>query len=487
MQFFQLNYDTIQDANLDTIDITYPAWRNKPGIFKYTAPIPPSESLSYWTGSRNSWRIKPPKSSMSFEKIKQLRLIKMTPLDVGETIHRNFEVRRKRFSFKPYREWTSTCGDPNYRPVSHAQPGFFPRSWSTHGLLKSSWTEVIDGDRLIRSNSEMGLPFYKLDDRPELIGDTLNDVKSSCISDAFSGFDLLTNLAEAPESLELIISALKLAVNPLRGIRELREKYAKARRRGKTHREAHDEISSQWMQYRYGIMPIILSIKDAMELYDQLADEFSTSRAYQKIPYVESSKPLITGVNYFHQESTGSIRVSAVGKSRYSDPNLRLSDLITFNPFLTAWELIPMSFVIDWFVNVGDVIFSHTSTLLDLAVQRKFCASVKKDFTINTLFTEEQLFLVKYHHDGWSNPSRLRCGGTNGALQHEIPSIDLEDEELVRHRSIITSDTVRSYDRSLFNPTDVEFKINPSMSWMRYIDAYVLSLKPILKALKSLK
>lgn len=27
---------------------------------------------------------------------------------------------------------------------------------------------------------------------------------------------------------------------------------------------------------------------------------------------------------------------------------------LSFNPFLTAWELVPLSFVIDWFVNIGD-------------------------------------------------------------------------------------------------------------------------------------
>lgn len=47
-----------------------------------------------------------------------------------------------------------------------------------------------------------------------------------------------------------------------------------------------------------------------------------------------------------------------------ADPNARLASQLGFvNPAVVAWELVPFSFVVDWFVNVGDVLSSYTDFL----------------------------------------------------------------------------------------------------------------------------
>jgi hypothetical protein len=44
-----------------------------------------------------------------------------------------------------------------------------------------------------------------------------------------------------------------------------------------------------------------------------------------------------------------------------TNPNMFLANQLGFlNPALVAWELVPFSFVVDWFVNVGAVISSMT-------------------------------------------------------------------------------------------------------------------------------
>jgi len=48
----------------------------------------------------------------------------------------------------------------------------------------------------------------------------------------------------------------------------------------------------------------------------------------------------------------------------FDSPNaLLLSQLGLVNPASLAWELVPFSFVVDWFANVGDFLASFTDTV----------------------------------------------------------------------------------------------------------------------------
>lgn len=434
----------------------------------YSADVPdPGPDIHYTDVVENTWKVKP-KSEMSFNKVKQDRLIKMTDYSVGRHRVYNHLVKIPHKSWALARNGIVSCPDKWVKgPI----------------LLESSWDSCWDGVSFYEEFSN-NYPVYDLkNDLEELIFKEKNSKLSDAVSDSFSGFDLLTNLAEAPESLELIIAALKLALRPIQGIKSLVEKHKKARARGKSAKEANAEISSQWMQYRYGIMPIVLSIMDAIELLDKAFDEFHTSRAFSVQSVNLDSRPFIhTSESYFYKRMQGTFRISAVGKARYNDFRTRLSDLITSNLFLTAWELIPMSFVIDWFVNVGDVIFSHTSTMVDFAIERKFCTSEKRVYTTDSYF---HYYLNEHFiHDYPGFPAAgYECAPENSLIAphvyegSNIKSLDLK----------LFTNEYETYDRNRASPTDVEFSFNPSLSWMRYLDAYVLSLKPILKALKSFK
>lgn len=56
---------------------------------------------------------------------------------------------------------------------------------------------------------------------------------------------------------------------------------------------------------------------------------------------------------------TQQVRIRA--QVRVDNPNLWLANQMGFvNPASVAWELVPFSFVVDWFVNVGDILASYT-------------------------------------------------------------------------------------------------------------------------------
>lgn len=124
-------------------------------------------------------------------------------------------------------------------------------------------------------------------------------------------------------------------------------------------------------------MPMVYTIEDLQSLIDSYTAMFKTSRDY------------LPGSFQFDLESwTGSydvaIRQSCVIK-RLIDPSIRFSSLTKANLASTAWELIPLSFVVDWFINIGDVISSLTSPNLSLREGATYSSKINESLT----FTKE--------------------------------------------------------------------------------------------------
>ena len=225
------------------------------------------------------------------------------------------------------------------------------------------------------------------------------------------------------------------------------------------------------MEYRYAIMPAFYSVQDISELIKERNNAYKTDREKRVITYNNvTDVPLINTHNsYLYQEVSGTTTIRAVGKARYnlSNLNLRLFDQVGLNPFVTAWELIPFSFVVDWFVNIGDWVQAQTSSLVDLAMQRSFCYSIKHELRVVTKLRikEVEQFIKPYPELG-------------GSVVHEHP-IDLDD--------VLTTELISHYERHPFHAGDTQIVLDAFLNWKRSLDAFVLSNKPLIKALRSLK
>lgn len=226
-------------------------------------------------------------------------------------------------------------------------------------------------------------------------------------------WDIATEIGELPETIKAIYSGLKAILTKYL---EARRKVATLRKNSISSGSLVGDVASVWMNFRYGIGPIAYSIEDMLSyLYKQ--GVFNTTRSGEnrifEVPLGDGSSFEVTTRDRFWSK----VRV---------DPNHALNGLQT-NLFKTAWELVPLSFVIDWVLNIGDLL----STLSG------------PNGEIEGVTTYSRKCSVFFE---------LPFGGGRLPTQMEL------------------------YSRSIINPSaHVGVVINPTMTYKRWLDAAALS------------
>lgn len=169
---------------------------------------------------------------------------------------------------------------------------------------------------------------------------------TSAIAEANSGtFDLLTELGEMKETVSYIFGLLKSIIRLVVKTRRAAAKIPK--QPGKSLGVIADELASVWMQFRYAVMPLTYSIDDAIDTIATIAGQYKTfrtgvaSREHVSFNGWVSDDPFET--------------IDRVYVKYRLDLEVALNGIKT-NPFATAWELVPLSFVVDWVLNIGDML-----------------------------------------------------------------------------------------------------------------------------------
>jgi len=118
-------------------------------------------------------------------------------------------------------------------------------------------------------------------------------------------------------------------------------------------------LSKLWLEYRYAIRPLcfeVMGIIEALESGKPLRVRLSSSLTHEEdykvsLPPRETAQYTLTRQD--HMQRT--IKVSAGVLVSYHVEKMNLNQRLGSNqPLLGAWELIPYSFIIDWFLSVGE-------------------------------------------------------------------------------------------------------------------------------------
>jgi hypothetical protein len=309
------------------------------------------------------------------------------------------------------------------------------------------------------------------------VTDLVTSTQTAVMADALSGYDLLTELAESRETIGSISGKVRGFADVVSQLaREDENAWRRGRRmNAKTLMRSSDKalrnLGSRWMEYRYAIMPLFYTLKDVNELVNDNGARYKTSRKRETVDASNTGVDLPTSGFYLERHVTGSIIVASTTKGRYDTDGLRslYARRISTNPFSTAWELVPLSFVVDWFLNIGEVITAATS--VDFSNQRQSCTAVREAY-------EESLYFVQADSAVTTLPGRT----WNGIV---VPPLEFDIDTL--QRSLIQKRVVNNYTRTLFTRPPIRIQFQPYLNWKRFIDATVLSQQPIRKLLRSLK
>lgn len=325
---------------------------------------------------------------------------------------------------------------------------------------EGSYSHIVDFVHLKNTGvPHYGLVFPEFDTR-----DTLD----RAIEDAFSSYDFLTEVAEGKETLKFLVDALKNIRHPL-------ESFAKLQRRLRSEKKGEElrkALADSWLQYRYAIMPIYFSITDIIKTLKRADSVFVTSRAKSFVSADLPTLPTPRPSAYMYDEGMYEISISAVVKTRY-DPASQwdvLLDMVKVNPFTTAWELIPFSFVVDWFINLSLVIEAQTRVLGDRSVERKACVSTHVRAYYNTYYN-------------WRTPDLpyQKYVAPAGAPMAEDKAVSGYSGE-GKVRTVV----IDSYSRELADVYDVDLRWRPFLTEKRWLDAIALTSKNLTNSLRRL-
>lgn len=252
----------------------------------------------------------------------------------------------------------------------------------------------LGGSTKVRTGHHCGFYSVLLPSPPPMTTPTAHHLLQSAWADAKSdAIDLLTELAEAPETFDLFKSHAEAFHRRFDRIRKASAK--KSKRGGKTiRRPTADDISSTWMESRYGWRPLIGTANDIKDIWDEWRkpDQPFILRRYRRSETLSASDGPDADISHSITGTSGQIGLGAwnnvhVLVRALVTTQVRRASIhhaVTINPLATAWELVPLSFVVDWFLNTNDLFRAHWPSAAIHASAA--CTSVKETHTVNLGF-----------------------------------------------------------------------------------------------------
>lgn len=212
--------------------------------------------------------------------------------------------------------------------------------------------------------------------------------------------------------------------------------------------------ANAWLSVRYGVLPLMSEVYGAMTLLTQKLKEervvrHVTGTGTADVELGGTSSAVARSGNHncngtlFYQWNTKATFKVAVGYvyTIKNDAVSVMTQLGLTNPLLVAEELITLSFVVDWFVNISDVLAQ---------LDAWSAASWLSGFT-TTKLTED----TRFETTSWSPPA---WESVSGSLKNAVGTMHAEQISRIVHTKAPTFGLV----------------VRPKLNWKRLTDAAAL-------------
>lgn len=245
---------------------------------------------------------------------------------------------------------------------------------------------------------------------------TLNDqaLKDSALAKAWARTEVtdiqsMVMVAESRKTVLSLISIFSRFIKVLKKIKRLDVK-------GLTDELSAKELSDRYMELRYAIRPLMYDAKGVITALNRKASETSKRLTFRAEDHdsdsdstsstVNSSLTNFFGAGYgWSEETTTSWERSVEVRAGVLTALDQLNTLNIWGmtqPMESLWELVPFSFIVDWFFNVGDTISAWTPNYGLKALASWYVAT-----------TRTYLYSGKKFKNSWHDGSIHNYGNTN--------------------------------------------------------------------------
>jgi len=350
-----------------------------------------------------------------------------------------------------------------------------PLSLVYEGPTYSLWDEQT------RDFSEHPL-YYKTQFDDSEINIALDSVRNEAVSEALTSYDILTDISQIKDiprtvtqvsgDLVKILTALKSRHG--KGVMKAAARMS-PRALLKSANKLFRQFGADWLAYRYGIMPMLYSYRDIVKTTNRGTDVKTKKVISIHAKETDTNWQALSSGFYRMIENVGEVKVSCSVFQHFTSAEVASLTGLGVNPLVTAWELIPYSFVIDWFVDVGSYIAAATAT--NWSQIKYACLSRRDSRTKKTwVHKPDQSINMPIGNflpvNWWGDPPG------------DHPSLEIKNEEGLY---ILDEEEIDSYSRWVIPVSSAPLRYNPSLSWRRLVDGAALSINNLGRLIKGLK
>jgi hypothetical protein len=169
----------------------------------------------------------------------------------------------------------------------------------------------------------------------------------------------------------------------------------------------HKEVANDYLAWKYGLKPLMGDLQGASEHLAEFISRVQPFKSnghakdrFEKTSTIVLGTPTVIGSSGVYEIRKATIRVKYGSIYSIPDKVRRQAASLGFtNPANVAWELLPLSFVVDWFLPIGDFL-SGLSSLHGLTLKESY----------KTVTVHETVFRL------------ISLKGFNGVMPSEGPS-----------------------------------------------------------------